>query len=776
MNSTVSLKRQNTLPGVPTVGAGEEQLDAAIFYCLNALTKRNLPSEQFRAIFAKGMFIKPNTKAFVHVIHFLFNIYDAKEFRKRFYWPIFDKTAENSFRSSTVEYINWLIEQGKLELEKIKAHTVVLPGGIKFMKFLLSLITFVLKDQLRRTRSGTGGKIVAKSDLARLIAHHHEWEDVGGSMREIMQKDLSLLNGRIQEVDDLIEELFENCHGPASQMSFEKLMQLWGTFNRTYFDDNEGKRQRLTEITNEYDKLIASAKRKLEPKEIALKIKEDDLKETLYRLEVLFPDNSCHFREVFDETGKIDAVKMFEIFSFLLPEIERHLTNFSVRSIESLKFELKELSKVAVKSDNICHELASMRRSLPFMDVKFQELENQEETDELNNDLGIRNKIFNTPPISLNFEDDTDVGGGLKPVSNRYRIALLDDDHVHQMNLRMRLLSSSVCHQLPKTPRSAKKKKPQQSPDGVFAVPKPARKERMNPLSMLNKITAQGKSKPKPSQPANSTMNLSSLSNLDEITLRPEFSSTLLGTPEKQSSHNRRSVNANETLVVQSQFAVPSVQQQQLALTTSQSPTCQAPPRFKTIYSEDIFQQTTTTKATMSPDSLFLLSQTTKTTTTRRRSSIVHFEQLQTSPSGKLQALVAGEESEGSTATFNDSISGAETKDYLCELPRIRISALDEVDSGICEENRLTDGLRHAGEANDDVFDKDDMEGTLNQEQDSISSDFSNTLVDLGFDKLSIACHHNRSTDLEKSLVSTPMETNEEDLFNVSDGILVDID
>lgn len=37
-------------------------------------------------------------QAFIHVTHYLFNIYDPKEFKKRFYWPIFDKLAENSYR------------------------------------------------------------------------------------------------------------------------------------------------------------------------------------------------------------------------------------------------------------------------------------------------------------------------------------------------------------------------------------------------------------------------------------------------------------------------------------------------------------------------------------------------------------------------------------------------------------------------------------------------------------------------------------------------------
>lgn len=44
------------------------------------------------------MFMKSNTQAFIHITHFLFNILDPKEFKSKFYWPIVEKKAENSYR------------------------------------------------------------------------------------------------------------------------------------------------------------------------------------------------------------------------------------------------------------------------------------------------------------------------------------------------------------------------------------------------------------------------------------------------------------------------------------------------------------------------------------------------------------------------------------------------------------------------------------------------------------------------------------------------------
>lgn len=44
------------------------------------------------------MFIKPNAKAFPHVMKYLFMICDPVDFKKKFCWPIYNKAAEATFR------------------------------------------------------------------------------------------------------------------------------------------------------------------------------------------------------------------------------------------------------------------------------------------------------------------------------------------------------------------------------------------------------------------------------------------------------------------------------------------------------------------------------------------------------------------------------------------------------------------------------------------------------------------------------------------------------
>lgn len=101
----------------------ELKLDECITSALESLLKNYPASEEFMSIFQEvsslfcfllptfylnfsfslykylqKMFIKSNTKAFIHVTHYLFTVLDEKEVKKRFYWPIKCKTDENHFR------------------------------------------------------------------------------------------------------------------------------------------------------------------------------------------------------------------------------------------------------------------------------------------------------------------------------------------------------------------------------------------------------------------------------------------------------------------------------------------------------------------------------------------------------------------------------------------------------------------------------------------------------------------------------------------------------
>lgn len=79
----------------------EKMLSEEIFHLIKAMAylyKSDFATDQLHSVLTKDIFVKSNTKAFPHVMHFLFLIIDRKEFEKRFHWPIISKTTENLFR------------------------------------------------------------------------------------------------------------------------------------------------------------------------------------------------------------------------------------------------------------------------------------------------------------------------------------------------------------------------------------------------------------------------------------------------------------------------------------------------------------------------------------------------------------------------------------------------------------------------------------------------------------------------------------------------------
>ncbi|XP_050079231.1 augmin complex subunit dgt6 [Anopheles maculipalpis] len=771
MSKKPSVKRTNSQLSVAQNATGapisrcEEQLDATIYRCLHALTKRHQPSDEFRAQFCRGAFLKPNTKAFIQVMHFLLNVYDAREFRKRFYWPIYDKGAENAFRTSTVEYVNHLIERGKLVgMEKIKAHVVVLPGGAKFMKFLLTLIRFVLQEELRRAKAGAGNsEPITKTRIAQMIASHKRLVEVGDRISGTIQEDISVLTEKTRKIETLIETILRPSE-VAKQMNYEKLIQMWTILINTQFREQQKIRQRMQTIANEFDRVIEKTESKLKGNELSLPFTQDELKDCLGSYSCQ-PGTELHqlTQEIFDPNGKLNAIKLLQLFEKLLPNVERLFTGFCMKNPELMKYENKELSKVAVKCDDLRQQLDVLQRSLPMLDeclLRDLPANGDGSPEPLGKDnFAIKNKLFCTPPIVMDFEaqvDDFHTTGHPVGANGRssHRLALLNKEDVHAMNARMKLLSVSTYQpRSPKPPQRYQKlsadqqlHRQQSNQETMFAVPRLARKEKLNPLTMLNRIKAQsqkqnGLSRSNDGARVNNTMNISTLS---EITLRPEFSSTLLGTPEKAGPpaggnnpvSNYQEDQEKKPTSVQS-LQVPPVQSHHVQMKrVISSPNVHSSPRLMAIYAGS-----NTPKSVHSPNTLLAASGGRRSS--MKRSSLIENEStVHTSPSGRLESLVKHDE-----------------LPQRCSLPL----TLDLEKDPISNRDQ-------SGDMSDDK--------TLKPESgDGVMEDLSSTLLATSADNQmngakTEANHKTNSINVLQHVE----ELDNDNLFNISDGIVTDFE
>ncbi|XP_017140586.1 augmin complex subunit dgt6 isoform X2 [Drosophila miranda] len=106
--------------------------------------------DEMRKLLSWDMFLKPNQAAFFQVMYYLFRLLDPAEFKRRFFWPIIDKKAEANFRSCTVDYLKHLNEKHQLQWANIKSYLVVMPGGHKFINFMLDLVGFVIQELIKQ--------------------------------------------------------------------------------------------------------------------------------------------------------------------------------------------------------------------------------------------------------------------------------------------------------------------------------------------------------------------------------------------------------------------------------------------------------------------------------------------------------------------------------------------------------------------------------------------------------------------------------------------------
>lgn len=140
----------NTTVSAATHRLEEKQFGDEIYRNIRALALFHAPSDDLERLLSADMFVKPNTKAFAHVAHFLFTLLDPREFRRSFYWPCRDKSADAQFRTAAVALMNTLIQRHQLPLEAIKMHNVVLPGGLKFMRILFEFTVLAMREVLAK--------------------------------------------------------------------------------------------------------------------------------------------------------------------------------------------------------------------------------------------------------------------------------------------------------------------------------------------------------------------------------------------------------------------------------------------------------------------------------------------------------------------------------------------------------------------------------------------------------------------------------------------------
>lgn len=130
----------------------ESKIHAQLHSNLHALTLLSPPSDDFRRVFVKDMFVKNNKAAFQQVVYYLLSMLDPEGVKTKIpSWPIYSPKQEAQFRGEVMKYVNELnVLYEFANVPLIMTSHLISPGGYKFAKFVLKLSQLVMSVVLQR--------------------------------------------------------------------------------------------------------------------------------------------------------------------------------------------------------------------------------------------------------------------------------------------------------------------------------------------------------------------------------------------------------------------------------------------------------------------------------------------------------------------------------------------------------------------------------------------------------------------------------------------------
>lgn len=230
--------------------AEEKELSLILYNKLQGLTLLHPPSEDLKKCLSDEMFVKPNQHAFFHVMHYLFRLIDPNEFRKRFYWPITDKRSESNFRTSTVEYLKFLNEKHQLNWSNIKSYLVVMPGGMKFISFMLDFVHFIIQELIKQKEkqlnvdSSQYREMVSEENLRKMCKEDSLLKEMASEFLNSIDVINKRYMEKVQMLTQHLEELAEATSLSVDQLTDEKFLIAFEDCNVELFDNYFAKRTR----------------------------------------------------------------------------------------------------------------------------------------------------------------------------------------------------------------------------------------------------------------------------------------------------------------------------------------------------------------------------------------------------------------------------------------------------------------------------------------------------------------------------------------------------
>ncbi|XP_029671665.1 uncharacterized protein LOC115240565 isoform X2 [Formica exsecta] len=134
---------------------GHRTIGSSFYKNVFLLTQMQPPCVEFQRYFRQGMFDKPNTAGFLHISHYLSNLYDAALFKQMVRWPTLCKRDEVTYRIEMKNFLSILSrDNSDVNFPPILMSHLIQSGGTKFLIIMWKLSQVALRTYIKREFQG----------------------------------------------------------------------------------------------------------------------------------------------------------------------------------------------------------------------------------------------------------------------------------------------------------------------------------------------------------------------------------------------------------------------------------------------------------------------------------------------------------------------------------------------------------------------------------------------------------------------------------------------
>lgn len=317
--------------------------------------------------------------------------------------------SERIFRTATVEYVNHLVSQGKLKIEKIKAHHVVIPGGIKFMKFLLKVIVLVVNEILVRKKATnmvvetkkTVGEYICKD----LLEKSDFVSALGVELRKIVTEDITAIKKKTEMIDMAIGSVFDGVQ-EVSDGDRKEFFDAWSTVNFNHFQKTQMEQKDMRRVITSFARICKQGKNLLKPQEFSQSRYNSECVKDAIKIvkdKIGFEDES---ETEITSRGYTNISEVIKLIRRSIEHVIYMIIQYPLRDFNDIKADAMVVNELFTKTMHVSSEIKFFLKKL-----------SEEESNLQKTDVSIQNirdpqlfdGFFGTPPIALNTKEAEDL-------------------------------------------------------------------------------------------------------------------------------------------------------------------------------------------------------------------------------------------------------------------------------------------------------------------------------------------------------------------------------